>query len=82
MWNGKNVPPQTATPEIVRIGNEVMIKCKTAGASIGYKLIAEDKTEEAWRVYDDKKIAVPKGSTLIVRAHRIGYAPSETSSKF
>jgi N-sulfoglucosamine sulfohydrolase len=36
MWDGKNEPPMTATPEVIRENGGVRLDCATMGASIGY----------------------------------------------
>lgn len=39
MWNGKDQPPVTATPEVIESTNGVKLTCQTKGASIGYRII-------------------------------------------
>ncbi len=41
MWNGKNEPPVTDTPEVINTGNGIKLTCKTKGASIGYRVIKQ-----------------------------------------
>lgn len=82
MWGGKDAPPQTANPEILKNGNRVTLRCKTPGASIGYKMLCEKGPEGGWKVYDGEKIPVTRGCRLIVRAQRIGYIASENSTQF
>ncbi len=84
MWGGKEAPPQTAKPEIIKQENGVVIKCATPGASIGYKIVSRDgdKKKQVWKVYNGKKIAVGKGASLLVKAQRIGFTAGENSMKF
>jgi N-sulfoglucosamine sulfohydrolase len=39
MWNGRNHPPITAMPDVMRDGNGVRLACATPGASIGYRMV-------------------------------------------
>lgn len=38
MWNGKDVPPVTAAPEVIKTKSGVKLSCGTSGASIGYRI--------------------------------------------
>ncbi len=46
-WNGKNEPPATDTPQIIKTSGGVKISCNTKGASIGYRIVkaGEEKNE-------------------------------------
>ena len=55
MWQGKDSPPLTDTPAILKSGNGVKISCATSGASLGYRIIRkgelpvkEQHTVETW----------------------------------
>lgn len=79
MWGGKNEPPVTALPQIIRVEGGVRIHCETAGASIGYKLNvteAEIKETSGWGLYRYQSIPLQKGEKITVKAQRIGYTPS------
>lgn len=39
MWNGQEVAPVTATPEVSRVNGGVKLSCATKGASIGYRIV-------------------------------------------
>ncbi|WP_247236642.1 sulfatase [Telluribacter sp. SYSU D00476] len=39
MWNGKDEPPVTATPEVATTAGGVKLACPTKGASIGYRIV-------------------------------------------
>jgi len=45
-WDGKNEPPSTATPEIVKVPGGIKITCTTKGASIGYRWIKTGINEQ------------------------------------
>lgn len=78
LWSGKETQPVTSQPIITYQKGTAIISCETEGASIGYKIIDEDKkTPESWKVYQNP-IGLPEGSRLLVKAHRIGYMPSKT----
>ncbi len=71
MWNNQDAPPITAQPTIQDSGKQVVIKCATAGASIGYR----KKGELTWQVYTNP---IPKlNAEVEIIAMRIGYEPSE-----
>lgn len=77
MWNNSNVQPTTATPQCTLTPKGVIISCLTAGASIGYKINAEnDKDNSNWIIYNNTPISLNKGDRLQIRAERIGYQPS------
>lgn len=74
LWNGSNSKPKTTVPKIKFDNNKISIACDTEGASIGYKT---DLKSNIWKVYS-VPFALNSKENLIVRAHRIGYEPSET----
>ncbi len=41
MWDGKNEPPDTVAPDIIRAKKGVIISCDTKGASIGYQIVTK-----------------------------------------
>jgi N-sulfoglucosamine sulfohydrolase len=69
-WPGGE-QPATAPPTGSRAGGRLTITCPTAGASIGYRLGAGP-----WRLYT-APVPVPTSERVTIRAHRIGYRPSE-----
>ena len=77
LWGGKDMQPVTDEPTITASDGRITITCSTEGASIGYKIIDNDgKIPKAWTVYQEP-FATPKGTILLVQAHRIGFKPSE-----
>lgn len=79
LWNGTKTQPVTATPNINIQGDEIKLNCSTRGASIGYRIIENGKTPKSWGVYNGP-FTLPKGSEIQVKAHRIGFLPSESIS--
>lgn len=73
LWDGKRTKPETATPSVKFKKGKASINCKTEGASIGYKT---NPKAQSWKVYS-KPFEVKPEDKLIVKAHRIGYMPSE-----
>ncbi len=71
--------PKTSNPIAQFNGNQLNISCKTSGASIGYRIqsTVENLDEKSWEVYQ-KPTLIPKGETIEIIAHRIGYLPSQT----
>lgn len=76
MWNGGSEPPQTANPELVKLGKTVSIRCATRGASVGYILKHGPNQSNVWQVYGGQKLTLESGDSLRVVAQRIGYQPS------
>ena len=76
LWDGKRTKPETATPSVKFKKGKASINCKTEGASIGYKT---NPKAQSWKVYS-KPFEVKPEDKLIVKAHRIGYLPSEDVS--
>ncbi|WP_430934868.1 sulfatase family protein [Saccharicrinis sp. 156] len=76
LWDG-DVQPVTIDPVISEKNGKIEISCATTGASIGYKVIPMNaKAPNSWTIYQ-LPIALPKGATLKVKAHRIGYKSSK-----
>ena len=75
-WNGKNVAPTTAVPEIKQEGTSIKLMSSTIGASIGYKFRGTD----AWLVYTSP-IKMQGQDSLYVVSQRIGYNKSEIVKK-
>jgi N-sulfoglucosamine sulfohydrolase len=46
MWNGKDEPPFTAAPKVVKTKNGLKLSCETNGASIGYRIDKAGKPTE------------------------------------
>lgn len=81
MWPGGR-QPITASPIASRSTNDgpISLRSETAGASIGYQLLAEDQElSDSWLVYTTP-LTLGSGQTLVAIAHRIGFAPSGTIS--
>ena len=76
IWPGGQ-QPKTATPEFSFLKETIMLLDSTEGASIGYQWLAEgEEPTERWSIYEQPIYPV-EGKTLVARAHRIGYLPSE-----
>ncbi len=70
MWpDGKQ--PKTTAPIISNQARKVIVSCRTAGASIGFR----KKGEERWQVYTSK-VQLRADEAYEFIAHRIGYLPS------
>lgn len=81
MWPGGR-QPITASPIASRSTNDgpISLRSETAGASIGYQLLAEDQElSDSWLVYTTP-LTLGSGQTLVAIAHRIGFSPSGTIS--
>lgn len=77
LWGGKNTKPLTSKPIISSSDGRIAITCSTEGASLGYKIIGSDGiAPKVWSVYQ-KPFSPQKGTKLLVKAHRIGFKPSE-----
>ncbi len=76
MWGGKDHPPVTEPPQIELINDQLVITCKTSGASIGYKIVEGDTKSKSWKVYS-KPFNINNGEKLLFQAHRIGFEPSQ-----
>jgi arylsulfatase A-like enzyme len=77
LWNGAETQPVTANPVPIKKDKLISINCATEGASIGYKLINDGKIPESWSIYTDS-FQLEEASQIQVKAHRIGFKPSET----
>ncbi|TBN03698.1 DUF229 domain-containing protein [Hyunsoonleella flava] len=77
LWKGADTQPKTAVPNILNQSGTISISCDTKGASIGYKIIKDGKTPKSWEIYHNP-IELPEASKVLVRAHRIGFVPSDT----
>ncbi|WP_080058371.1 sulfatase family protein [Spirosoma aerolatum] len=77
MWNGGNEPPKTASPELVKTGHTIRIRCATPGASVGYILKHGTDQANVWQVYSGQILMLQPGDSLRVVAQRIGYLPSK-----
>jgi len=80
-WPGQQ-QPQTEDPQVKHDGEHIVVTCATAGASIGYKIVSSgaNPINISWSVYYEP-IDLPLGNELIVKAHRIGFKPSEEIRK-
>ncbi len=77
LWSGADEKPVTADPVIDLSGGELEITCTTKGASLGYQIITNDSNRQNWRIYQGP-LELPAGTRIKVKAHRIGFVPSET----
>ncbi|MCM5663385.1 sulfatase family protein [Galbibacter mesophilus] len=69
--------PQTATPKATNSEGNWVLDCETEGASIGFQWIGKDeKPGDRWQIYQGP-IQNKEDKQLVVRAHRIGFKPSE-----
>jgi len=76
LWSGADEKPTTEDPIIEEDGGQISIAVSTEGASIGYKRLFSNGTEDvSWSIYEDP-ISLGRGEQLKVQAHRIGYHPS------
>lgn len=77
LWKGGETQPLTATPNMNQQGAILTLGCATEGASIGYKVIAANgEVPEAWSVYT-APVTIPEGASVMAKAHRIGFLPSQ-----
>ena len=75
-WPDK-IQPLTANPVLNVENGELQITCQTEGASIGYKRLQDLKEGLGWQIYT-APIGVDQEEPILVIAHRIGFAPSDT----
>ncbi len=76
----KGKQPVTAAPEIQLSEGKVQISTATDGAAIGYQWLEGGESPlKAWQPYTGP-VPLETGKTIIARAHRLGYVPSETAS--
>lgn len=81
LWRGKSQMPSTIEPTILISDGKISMSCSTEGASLGYKVSGNDKAiPKEWEVYKEPFL-IPKGSTLMLQAHRIGFKPSKIIKK-
>jgi arylsulfatase A-like enzyme len=77
LWNGMDSQPATSEPIISYENGLITLGCATEGASIGYQVVGADGVvPRSWSVYQ-KPFAVSEDVTMLVRSHRIGFAPSK-----
>ncbi len=77
LWKGGETQPVTAIPNMNLQGATLTLACATEGASIGYKVIAANgEVPEAWSVYT-APVTIPEGASVMAKAHRIGFLPSQ-----
>jgi len=75
-WPGKQ-QPVTATAEVIKNDGIIRISCSTEGASIGYKLPADEAPGRGWHIYKEP-LELSPGESIKVITHRLGYAPGDT----
>ena len=70
--------PKTKAPEILSTPDGLQIVSRTKGAAVGYQWVTEGEDPgSTWMPYASP-IPPEPDKTLIAKAHRIGYLPSET----
>lgn len=81
LWKGAETKPVTADPIITSDHGKINMSCATEGSSIGYKMIEKDgKVPFSWSVYQEP-FTPPAGARLLIKAHRLGYKPSQVLEK-
>jgi N-sulfoglucosamine sulfohydrolase len=75
-WPDK-IQPLTANPVLKVENGELQITCQTEGASIGYKRLQDLEEGLGWQIYT-APIDIDQEEPILVIAHRIGFAPSDT----
>ena len=75
-WPDK-IQPLTANPVLNVENGKLQITCQTEGASIGYKRLQDLKDGLGWQIYK-APIDIHQEAPILVIAHRIGFAPSDT----
>ena len=77
LWSDAGSKPTTADPKIKITNGKIEIQSATQGASIGYKLINSDGEQSpTWSIYQEP-IDIEEVESIWVKAHRIGYNPSQ-----
>ena len=74
-WPGRQQPVTEAPVVRFEEGRVVMVSA-TEGASIGYRLSADEVPGIGWRIYQEP-LELPAETNIRVIAHRLGYAPSD-----
>ncbi|HMR85532.1 MAG TPA: sulfatase [Niabella sp.] len=85
MWGGEKEPPVTEPPQVIKVDGGILIRCATAGASIGYKINATEadaKGTGGWSLYRYQYIPLKKGDRITIKAQRIGYTESMATFTF
>ncbi|MCA6073745.1 sulfatase-like hydrolase/transferase [Fulvivirga sedimenti] len=69
--------PRTANPEIgVDRDGQIIIQCRTPGASVGYRISGGTEVNSAWEIYS-KPFPSNPGTEIEAVAHRPGFLRSE-----
>ncbi len=69
--------PVTEPPQYTIKNGKVTLSSNTAGASIGFQLLKDDKElQESWEVYLDP-IEIREDISIVAIAHRLGFKPSD-----
>ncbi|WP_246036975.1 sulfatase family protein [Thalassotalea litorea] len=76
LWQGADVQPKTASPEVSFLKGRVIISSQTPGASVSYRILDEAARESAWLMYQTP-IKAQSGMKIEVVAHRIGFLESD-----
>ena len=74
-WPGRQQPVTEAPVVRFEEGRVVMVSA-TEGASIGYRLSADEVPGIGWRIYQEP-LELPAETNIRVIAHRLGYSPSD-----
>lgn len=75
-WPDK-IQPLTANPVFHMENGKLHITCQTKGASIGYKRPQDLEEGLGWQIYKSP-LDIDDETPILVIAHRIGFAPSDT----
>ena len=75
-WPDK-IQPLTANPLLKIEEGKLQITCQTEGASIGYKRLQDLEEGLGWQIYK-APLNIDQKEPILVIAHRIGFAPSDT----
>ena len=75
-WPDK-IQPLTANPMFHIEDGKLSITCQTKGASIGYKRLQDLEEGLGWQIYKSP-LDIDQETPILVIAHRIGFAPSDT----
>ncbi|QLE03064.1 sulfatase [Galbibacter sp. BG1] len=69
--------PTTAKPIIAKEGDKLVLSSATEGASIGFQWVnSKEELVPGWQIYKEP-ISIETNKQLVVKAHRIGFKPSE-----
>jgi len=76
MWP-KGKQPKVEEPEIINRKGKILIKTRTKGTSVVYKITKANGNKQDWRLYTGEQLTFEKGDILDIRVEKIGYVPFE-----